>query len=142
MSGNANRAPVQERRLRALELRRSGMNYLQIGAVLHVSGPQAFRDVQYMLRLTAQEPADHVRRLELERLDAMLLAHWDNAAGGSIPHTMTVLRIMERRHALLGLDAPKKIDLTAYIRDMAEREGIDPDAAVAEAQEIVRTVKW
>ena len=50
------------------------------------------------------EVRENLRRLEVERLDALLIAHWAKATGGDDAATRTCLRIMERRAALLGLD--------------------------------------
>jgi len=94
-----------------------------------------------MLKEVAGEPAEQVRKAELGRLDRLLMAHWPAAVDGDAKATQTVLQIMDRRARYLGLDAPQRIDLTAWIRDMAEREGIDPDQAVKDAEAIVRGAK-
>ena len=57
---------------------------------------------------------------------------------GAINATRTVLSIMDRRAKLLGLDAPQRIDLTGWIREMAIAEGLDPDQTVRDAESIVR----
>ena len=44
---------------------------------------------------------------------------------------------IERRCALLGLDAPTKIDIETRIRAAATEMGLDPDDAVQEAQRII-----
>ena len=129
------------RSIKALDLRLAGVSYRQIGEQLDISHTQAERDVQAMLDEMAQEPAEAVRKAELARLDRLVMAHWPAALRGDHRATATVLQIMDRRARYLGLDAPQKIDLTASIREMAEREGIDPDQAVRDAEEIVRGAK-
>jgi hypothetical protein len=57
------------------------------------------------MRETVQEPADELRRLEAERLDAMLPAVMEKARRGRLRSVYAMLRIMERRARLLGLDA-------------------------------------
>ena len=57
---------------------------------------------------TLAEPTDALRTLELERLDALQLAIWDQAIQGHVANIDRVLSIMKRRSALLGLDAPKR----------------------------------
>lgn len=135
------------RALEALNLRLAGASYREIGGMLGVSGTTAFQHVQRMLRETAQEPADAVREAELARLDRLLLAHWSAAIGdpkaeppvpGDRDATRMVLQIMDRRARYLGLDAPTRIDVTGWIRGMAEREGIDPEQAVRDAEAILR----
>ncbi|MFA5379909.1 MAG: hypothetical protein WC455_29385, partial [Dehalococcoidia bacterium] len=118
-----------ERRPQALQLRIAGASYRAIGKQLGTSGVQAFRDVEYELKLLAEESkeeAERVRQLETERLDALLLALWPRAKGGRIQNGAgeyeviapdqgavdRILRIMERRSKLMGLDAPVKQELT------------------------------
>ena len=52
------------------------------------------------------ESVTDVRRMELERLDAMLGALWPKAERGNLTAVDRVLHIMERRAKLLGLDTP------------------------------------
>jgi hypothetical protein len=61
------------------------------------------------LKATLQEPADELRKMELERLDRLLLAVWGQAAKGNQGGIDRALKIMERRAKLLGLDAPTKV---------------------------------
>ena len=44
---------------------------------------------------------------------------------------------IDRRCKLLGLDAPSKIDIEVRLRKIAEENGLDPDAAVKEAMQIL-----
>ena len=90
------------------------------------------------MREYATEPATQLRDMEVARLDRLLMGHWTKAIGGDVNATRTVLSIMDRRAKLLGLDAPQRIDLTGWIREMAIAEGLDPDQAVRDAESIVR----
>jgi hypothetical protein len=81
------------------------------------------------LTATLAEPADALRTLELERLDRLHLAIWDQAIQGDVASTDRVLSIMKRRSALLGLDAPKRLapigsaggPLTVIVREWPDR---------------------
>ena len=126
------------REIRALELRLAGASYRQIGLQTGVSHAQAFRDVQTILKEYLTEPTEEVRKVELGRLDSLLVAHWIKATAGDYKATTMVLAIMDRRARLLGLDAPVRIDITAWIREMAEREGLDPVQAQQDAEAILR----
>lgn len=104
-----------ERTVQALELRKRGKSYRAIGAALGVSEAQAFRDVQAaLMQLNAleQTTAEELRRVEVERLDALLDALWTQATSpgmkGQTFAVDRVLSIMERRSRLLGLDAPAR----------------------------------
>ena len=90
-----------------------------------------------LLRVIA-EPAKEVRGQELARLDRLMQTHWPAAVEGNHMATGVVLQIMDRRMRLLGLDAPQRIDITGWIRQLAEREGLDPDQAVRDAEAFVR----
>lgn len=102
------------REQRALELRRAGWSYDRIGGDLGVGRASAFKIVRRVLqRLAAEatEDAGEVRRLELERLDALLTGLWPAAEAGDVAAVAAVLRAMERRARLLGLDAPTRTHL-------------------------------
>lgn len=133
-------AEQDARSLAALDLRLAGASYRQIALQLQVSVGTAFHDVQRMIHEHAAEPAEEVRMQELARLDRLMLAHWPKAVAGDREATRMVLAIMDRRARYLGLDAPIRIDHTAWIRTMAEENGLDPEQAVRDAQAILGAV--
>ena len=124
----------EQRQILALELRLTGKSYTEIAHTLGVSEAQAWWDVKKELdreRARSEKKVPKVRKLELERLDRMLEKLWPLATTG-IPildakgnpvkdkhgeifvridklAVDRVIKIMERRAALLGVDAPKKI---------------------------------
>lgn len=115
-----------ERRTFVLDLRKSGASYPKIAeAALKRFGAErlpngwderyAYKDVKRELdRLNEErtEGAEEVRRLELERLDRMLMGLWTQAIKGQQGAIDRVLKIMKRRANLLGIDAPKRTELT------------------------------
>lgn len=134
-----NRLSAVERAAEALRLRKRGLTYEQIADQLGYAGPSgAYRAIHQALHKTLQEPADDVRALEVTRLDALLDALWDAALSGKWLAVDRVLKIMERRAALLGLDAPQKVDITHRVRELAEAQGLDPDEAVRSAEAILK----
>lgn len=96
-------------REKVLALRITGKSMREIGAEMKISGTRVYQIIVAAideLRANNTESAEHVRRLELERLDAMTVQLWgqrDNARSAD-----TLLRIMERRAKLLGIDSPTK----------------------------------
>lgn len=62
------------------------------------------------IQRTMQQPADELRTAELDRLDRLQLAAWPNAMRGDNKSILTIVRLMERRAKLLGLDMPLKIE--------------------------------
>lgn len=108
--GDKEKAEV--RRRAALEYRKMGMSYRAIGAKLGVSSTQAYKDVQYILkqvRAAATETAEELRQIEVERLDAALMALAPRVAKGELGAIDRWVRISESRRVLLGIDMPTKI---------------------------------
>lgn len=110
-----------------LALRKKGGTYLEIAnAAVSRFGRDnlpkgwderyAYKDVSRELEKMRNELAEHVeavRELELQRLDDLLKGLWDRATGKDIdyPAIDRVLKIMERRARLTGLDAAQQMDL-------------------------------
>lgn len=102
-----------EKQCKALELRKQGKSYIEIAtAVGYRKASGAHAAVKSALHKTLTEPADELRVLEAERLDALLAAVWEKAKNGDPKAVDNALRIMERRAKLLGLDAPTATDIT------------------------------
>jgi hypothetical protein len=123
-------ALARERERQAIELRRAGATYEQIAAKLppHTNDdgspgkpvtPQAvakmIKRVLTRTRKLTDGDAESVRQLEIERLDAMLLGLWSKARAGHEGAVDRVLKIMQRRAELLGLDAPTKAEVENHI---------------------------
>ena len=117
-----------------------------IGVDLGVSTVRAFQIVNEALKALVAEPAAEVRKLEVERIDHMLSVVWPTATNATSEVTTVdasllemilkaqagVLKLMERRAKLTGLDAPEKVEevgpvsdakatLLAKLKKMAER---------------------
>lgn len=100
-----------EHQRQALELRRAGLGYESIGTKLGLGKSQAHRLVIAALaesRAQVAANADDLRAEELSRLDAMLTGLWPSARNGAGASVDRVIKIMERRAKLLGLDAPER----------------------------------
>jgi len=114
------RVRATERQTEAMELRKGGATYDQIGRALGITRQGAHKLVQGgMKRLIAQttEDAIVVREMELQRLDAMLLGLWPSAKRGDAKAVDRVLRIMERRARYLGIDEAPDMSALAFIED-------------------------
>ncbi len=121
-----------DREIKVLELRRAGLTWQriaeQVGYADHTGAYAAYKRA---IKRTQQQPADELREAEIDRLDRLQLAVWPKAMNGDNTSITTILRIMERRARLLGLDMPVKIaqDVTVWeggesidraVRDLAE----------------------
>lgn len=113
------RIRTTEKTLKALELRKRGLNYTQIGEKLGCARSTACRYVLSELENLAdkcREEAVHVRDLELQRLDDLyLIAYRAIIDGYDLAGIDRCLRIMERRAKLLGLDAAEKIEHSGVV---------------------------
>jgi hypothetical protein len=112
-NNQSRRVKAHDRHLRALELRKAGATYQAIAEQLgYAQAKGAYKAVTSALKLTLREPAEELRELEVARLDAMLLVLWRRVQAGDEKAVDRVLRIMERRARLLGLDAPRRQELS------------------------------
>ena len=105
----ARKIEAVQRASEALRLRGEGLSYRAIGERLNISPQTAWNDVQAALEIILVENATILLRLELERLDSLQFAVWPQATSGDCRAIDRVLRIMERRAKLLGLDSPVKV---------------------------------
>lgn len=123
------RIRTTEKTLKALELRKRGMNYTQIGEKLGCARSTACRYVLSELENLAdkcREEAAHVRDLELQRLDDLyLIAYRAISDGNDLAGIDRCLRIMERRAKLLGIDAAAKVDVQGLVDIHFDKEDED-----------------
>jgi hypothetical protein len=133
-------------------LRAEGWTYERIAGELHFSHRDvARRAVERALAVAVREPADELRQIELIRLDslwlqamAVLQAKHVTVSNGRVvtidrngekvpvvddaPVLQAIdrlLKIMERRAKLLGLDAPAKVEVMSLDRVDAEIERLE-----------------
>jgi len=140
--------PVRaELQRQALALRANGATYEAIARRLGFKTASAvYKIVRAALLATVREPADELRALEALRLDRLMLPLWPLLAGDdATAHPERLLRavdrllaVMARRAELLGLDAPRRIDVEGMLRAAALRDGLDPDEMVREAESYLR----
>jgi hypothetical protein len=97
-----------------MRLRIEGLTFDEIGKEMGVSPVRAFEIIKEELALLNEkraETAEECIRIELTRLDAMLKPLWAKCKAGDISAQAAVLRLMDRRARLLGLDfADRKED--------------------------------
>ena len=99
-----------DKEIKVLELRRAGLTWQRISeetGFADASG--AYLAYKRAIKRTMQQPADELREQELDRIDRLQLALWPKAMKGDNASINTIVRLMERRARLLGLDTPIKI---------------------------------
>lgn len=97
--------------IKALELRRKGCSYPKIADTLGISLSTAYRYVNNELERLANErhiEGEKVLDIELARLDRLTEAIMDRCEDGSLDHIDTLMKLMDRRAKLLGLNAPTR----------------------------------
>lgn len=104
---------ILERRAAALEMRKQGMTYQEIGDQFKFTAQRAHFLVNEAIKALKTEAAADVIALELARLDDLQSAQWEAAISRGDPKAAeTILKIMERRAKYLGADAPAKSEIT------------------------------
>ena len=94
-----------------MELALPGHSYDEIALeVGYQSRGTAWRAAQDSLSSRIVEAVTEYRELELARFDALQAAHWPQAVAGSVRSADLVLRVIDRRMKLLGLDPPRVHD--------------------------------
>ncbi len=103
------------RESKVFELRIQGFTFEQIAVEVGYQGASgAWQAYKRAKESFIFESVEEVRQLELMRLDEMMFALWDRAIGGDLPAASCVLKIMDRRAKLLGLDKPEKIEVNKW----------------------------
>jgi hypothetical protein len=125
--GQAPKPEVLDKEAQVVALRREGMTWDTIAQAVGYKDPSGAH-AAYM-RASARivkEDVDAIRDMETERLDMLQGAYWRQAMMGDVPAGMQVLRIMERRAKLLGIDQPirQQVEVISY-----DADGIDSEVA-------------
>jgi hypothetical protein len=100
-----------DREIKVMELRRAGLTFDRIAEQTGYADPTgAYAAYKRAIKRTMQQPADELRTQELDTINRLQLAAWPNALKGDTKAILTIVRLMERRAKLLGLDMPIKIE--------------------------------
>lgn len=123
---------AQEKRRKCLELRIAGADLDQIAATPGTyknKGTVSLAIKQALAEITI-EPAEELIKVELKRLDAMLLGIWPAARQGDVFAIDRVLKIQNQRARYLGLEPPSsdetatkdvKLALAGFLGQIVER---------------------
>lgn len=140
------------RRHEALQLKAKGASYTQIAQQLGVNVEVAYREVQLAageLDAETKVYAARYREIELETLDFALRNVVPIAMGmgkgvdpqHQVAAANSIVRIVERRARLLGLDAPTKIaPVTPDGRELGELSDAELDARLEALRKDVKTL--
>jgi hypothetical protein len=108
----------------ALELRMGGASYSQIAQALGMSNKGTAHDaVRRALREDDERVAplrDQYRTLSLARYERLLRTWWPRAVADDLDAAKYVNTLLEREARLLGLDAPKQVQISGGILQAAD----------------------
>lgn len=129
--GKGSEVGVAERRAEAVRLRSRGMSYREIGALLGVCGPTAYRYVRAGLDALHKELVAGTARLvaqEWDRLELPLPALQQRVLEGDLDAIDCWRKLSESRRKLRGLDEPDKHTLANPPGEAFKTfQGIDAD---------------
>ncbi|MFZ8845420.1 sigma factor-like helix-turn-helix DNA-binding protein [Thermoflexus sp.] len=123
----------------ALRLRIEGKTLSEIGQALGVSPQRAHYILKRALARIAAPEAEELRRLHLERLEALIRAHWQQAMAGRPFHTDRVLAALRQEAELFGLyESVVRHDLgqaiARILERLAEADRASPEGPGADAK--------
>lgn len=136
-ASRAQRARTAERRTRAISMRLAGIDYETIARELGYSDRSAAcKDVSRALEQRTkeqQQSADALRTAEVMRLDRLQLGLWSAAADGDPRAVETVIKVIDRRIKLLGLDQAQRVIDNAVDAWLQQLTGIDAGVTSSDA---------
>lgn len=139
IAGRKAKAVATVRGKDALALRCEGLTFDQIGARLGFTRQRAHQLVSNALAAVAAEQkelAEHQLAFELAQIDSVIRGMAAKSARGDAKAGAVILKAMERRAKLLGLDAPTKTDVTSGGKPIAPITPDDPRWSELQAQHL------
>lgn len=125
-----------ERRAQALNLKIAGATYDAIARTLgYANRGNAHRDIHTALAAITKEPAEEYVKLQMARLDEMLLALWPKVRKGDAHAISRALTVMHQQNQLAGVYAPTRQTVTVITEDVidAEIRRLEDELAAREA---------
>jgi len=115
--GGVPKPEVVAKEQEVVKLRRGGLTWDLIGERVGLSATGAHAAYERSLARVVKEDVDAIRRVETERLDLAQSAIWGKVLQGDNASIQSLIRIMERRAKLLGLDQPTRIQAEVITYD-------------------------
>ncbi len=136
------RIAAKERQKRALQLRMAGASFDQIAESLgYRSRSGAFKAVELALAGVPEPVAKVYKRVNLERLNRLLMSLWERAVGKGADRRdiAQCLSIIAEMNKLVGAYEPDRVSMT-FVHDMAQKiadaEGVPVSEVMEEAKRI------
>ena len=113
---------AREREERVLELRKAGLSLNEIAKDVGYTNPSSAQAaLNRVLRRAIAPNVELLRDTEGERLDALQFGLWPKAMNGDSRAAEVIVKVMERRAKLFGLDAPMHKVIEVISEDVLDR---------------------
>jgi len=127
-----------ERAKMLLDFRRSGLTWEQAAKRVGISPAHAYRIAGQAIRDIPAESAAQMRLIETQRIDAIIHANWRNMELGDTYAGTLILKAIERRAKLFGLDQVSPETAAAIDAVMFALVSRLPTMSLAEKEEELR----
>ena len=126
-----------EKETTIIELRHEGYVWREIATMVDMSIAGVVKAYKRALTRHPVAAIEEHRELELDRLDNLQRTYWQPAVAGNLRAADFVLRVIDKRAKLLGLDAPLKVqaEVVTYDGSDLDRE-VERVARLIEASTI------
>ena len=111
----------------------AGLTIGDIAEALGVHKATVYQDIKRILQRWREEQVDLIstqRMLDIRRIDRMINALWGDCQAGKLSTVDRMIKLLERRAKLLGLDAPAKVAPTTP-------DGTEPYDAAMRQKDVV-----
>jgi hypothetical protein len=112
-----NTRELVEKETTIIELRHEGYVWREIATMVDMSIAGVVKAYKRALMRHPVAAIDEHRELELDRLDNLQRTYWQPAVNGNLRAADFVLRVIDKRSKLLGLDAPMKVQAEVVTYD-------------------------
>ena len=132
-----NTRDLVEKETTIIELRHEGYVWREIATMVDMSIAGVVKAYKRALMRHPVAAIEEHRELELDRLDNLQRTYWQPAVNGNLRAADFVLRVIDKRAKLLGLDAPMKVqaEVVTYDGSDLDRE-VERVARIIEASTI------
>lgn len=127
-----NKRELVEKETTIIELRHEGYVWREIATMVDMSIAGVIKAYKRALTRHPVAAIEEHRELELDRLDNLQRTYWQPAVNGNLRAADFVLRVIDKRAKLLGLDAPLKVQAEVVTYD-----GSDLDAEVERVARLI-----
>lgn len=127
-----NTRELVEKETTIIELRQEGYVWREIATMVNMSIAGVAKAYKRALTRHPHATIDEHRELELGRLDVLQRTYWQPAVNGNQRAAEFVLRVIDKRAKLLGLEAPLKVQAEVVTYD-----GSDLDREVERVARII-----